>query len=70
MWPALCRIVVQGLASIGIYKIFSDDNEVTVQGDYVDNTDDALVNISDKSAITIGVLFIGLLFALYKAYKK
>ena len=66
MWLALGRIVVQGLASIGLYEMFTDDNEVNVQGDYVDNTED----VSSKSAITIGVLFIGLLFALYKAYKK
>ena len=66
MWLALGRVVAQGLASIGLYEMFTDDNEVNVQGDYVDNTED----VSPKSAITIGVLFIGLLFALYKAYKK
>ena len=67
MWLALGRIVVQGLASIGLYEMFTDDNEVNVQGDYVDNSED----LQQKPyLITIGVLFLGLLFALYKAYKK
>lgn len=67
MWLALGRIVVQGLASVGLYEMFTDDNEVNVQGDYVDNSPQ-----TDQQSllITIGVLFLGLLFALYKVNKK
>lgn len=67
MWLALGRVVVQGLASVGLYEMFTDDNEVNVQGDYVDNTQEP---DQKPLLITIGVLFLGLLFALYKAYKK
>ena len=67
MWLALGRVVVQGLASVGLYEMFTDDNEVNVSGDYVDYSEE-----TDQKPLllTIGVLFLGLLFALYKAYKK
>lgn len=67
MWLALGRVVVNGLASIGLYKMFSNDNEVNVDGDYIDTSDE---NSVKPYLLTIGVLFLGLLFALYKVFKK